>query len=277
MKSAPHWEKIGLYPHHGICLPLFSLKTHKSSGIGEFLDLIPLIDWCKSLGFDLIQLLPINDTGADPSPYNPISSCALDPIYLSLTPLGLSLAPANGERVERREILKRKMEVLKELFQKTFSSLKKSEAYQKFLRENPWLNSYGRFKALKEKFEGRYWVEWPDQEADPETVDFHLFLQYHCFSQMEKVKLHASEQKFFIKGDMPILISPDSADVWSEPHLFIRDLEAGAPPDYYNSLGQKWGFPLFNWEAAAQSHWEFLPHLSDRSRRWIFSDLGHPS
>ena len=87
MRTDPQWEKIGRRPHHGIIIPLFALHSKKSCGIGEFFDLIPLIDWCKSLKFDVIQLLPLNDSGNDQSPYNPISSCALDPIYLSLADL----------------------------------------------------------------------------------------------------------------------------------------------------------------------------------------------
>src|SRR3990167_1481302 len=84
-KSAKHWQKIGVRPHHGINVPLFALKSQKSSGIGEYLDLIPVIDWCKTVGFDIIQLLPLNDLlSIDPSPYNAISSCALNPLHISL-------------------------------------------------------------------------------------------------------------------------------------------------------------------------------------------------
>jgi 4-alpha-glucanotransferase len=99
LSTAKHWEKVGRYPHHGICLPVSSLRTAKSSGIGEFLDLVPLIDWCKKVGFDSIQLLPINDSGHDTSPYNAMSSIALDPIYISLDELGIAnpedFAPLN--------------------------------------------------------------------------------------------------------------------------------------------------------------------------------------
>ncbi|MFA6502036.1 MAG: 4-alpha-glucanotransferase, partial [Parachlamydiales bacterium] len=82
--AAKHWDKIGIFHHHGIVIPLFSLRCENSSGIGEFLDLKKVIDWCKNIGFDVIQLLPLNETGQDPSPYNAISSCALNPIHISL-------------------------------------------------------------------------------------------------------------------------------------------------------------------------------------------------
>lgn len=234
-----HWQKIGKVPHHGICVPLFSIHTKNSSGIGEFLDLIPLIDWCKRLKLDCIQLLPINDTGTDCSPYNPISSCALDPIYLSLHELSI---PEKLNPAPRTELLERKLTLLYKHFLKTFTAISKTSPYQIFLKENPWLVTYARFKALK------------DPERD---VDFYLFLQFHCYRQMRLVRNYADTQKIFIKGDIPILLNPDSADVWANPSLFRLDLSAGAPPDAYNQLGQNWGFPLFNWEAMRKDGYQW--------------------
>ncbi len=254
MKSDAHWQKIGLYPHHGICLPLFSLRTKKSCGIGEFLDLIPLIDWCKKIQFDCIQLLPINDTGDDPSPYNPLSSCALDPIYLSLSEWGIS-NEIQQQRMIRHEVLRFKINQLRPFFEKHFPSLSKTAAYQTFLKENPWLESYVLFKALKEEFGGKNWIDWPTSYSRPEQskLDFYSFLQFLCFSQMQAVNAYAGKQGVFIKGDIPILLSPDSADVWTQNTLFRLDFEAGAPPDFYNPNGQKWGFPLFDWDAMRKS------------------------
>ncbi len=121
MIAEEHWKKVGQRAHHGICTPLFALRTQNSSGIGEFLDLIPLIEWCKSVGFDCIQLLPLNETGDDPSPYNPLSSWKLDPIYLSM-PQKLEL-----ENLPRHEIKKRKLEAMKDadLQQMCFSQMEK--------------------------------------------------------------------------------------------------------------------------------------------------------
>jgi len=251
MKSAPHWEKIGLSPHHGICLPLSALRTKKSCGIGEFLDLIPLIDWSKSLKLDCIQLLPLNDSGDDASPYNPLSSCALDPIYLSLSHFGVSPEPflslTRQPRVSRQEVLQKKIECLCPLFEQTFSALSKTSAYQTFLGENRWLISYSPFKASKQT----------GASSTQSNPDFYTFLQFHCFSQMERVSAHARQQGIHLKGDIPILLSPDSADVWAHPTLFRLDLDAGAPPDLYNPLGQKWGFPLFNWDAMRKENFSW--------------------
>ncbi len=251
MITEAHWEKIGKFPHHGIALPLFSLRSENSFGIGEFLDLIPLIDWCKEVGFDLIQLLPINDSGSDPSPYNPLSSCALDPIYLTVRELGLKLPKVEKiePRVVRSVVLKEKMELLLALFEKTFEKTSALEAYQSFLAAHPWLKVYSEFKSLKQQFSDKHWQDWPKEEkADPHLCHFYTFLQFHSFRQMEMVKDHAKAKGIKLKGDIPILLSPDSADVWGEPNLFDLTLSAGAPPDYYQKEGQYWGFPLFQWE-----------------------------
>src|SRR5262249_16864853 len=85
--TAEQWKKIGIRHHHGFCIALFSIKTATSGGIGEYPDLLPLIDWCANIGFDIIQLLPLNDTGPDPSPYSAISAFALNPLHLGLAQL----------------------------------------------------------------------------------------------------------------------------------------------------------------------------------------------
>jgi len=191
--------------NHGIVVPLFSLHTQGRSG--TFLDLIPLIDWCASVGLNVIQLLPLNDTGGDPSPYYCVSSCALDPKYL----------PQPLENL--------------------FLQFKRSP-HTSF--QAPWLEAYARFKAKK------------DPRFPPE---FHKYLQGLCFDQMKQVRAHATRKNVCLLGDIPILVSPDSADVRSSPHLFDLTLEAGAPPDQYNGEGQHWGFPLFRWDAIEAEHY----------------------
>ena len=127
MKELPTekaWKKVGMKHHHGIQVPLLSIRTKKSSGNGEFLDLIPLIDWVASLGMDILQLLPLNDSGCDPSPYNALSATALHPIYLSLHALphseGLeAFHPFNEtKRVAYRQVLDQKLTFLKKYVEK---------------------------------------------------------------------------------------------------------------------------------------------------------------
>ena len=154
----------------------------------------------------------MNDTGNDASPYNPISSCALDPVYLHLPDL-------KGRWSERREIKDRKFDLLRDQFK---------EQAPDFLQDNPWLAPYGQYLG------------------DP---SFHAYVQQRCFTQLQQVKKYADQQGIFLKGDLPHLMSAESVDVQTFPHLFRKDFVAGAPPDNFTPLGQKWGFPLYDWNA----------------------------
>ncbi|MDE3045528.1 MAG: 4-alpha-glucanotransferase [Verrucomicrobiota bacterium] len=268
VKTEAHWKRVGMRPHNGIAIALASLRSRKSCGIGEFLDLIPLIDWCHSVGLDVIQMLPLYDTGDDPSPYNPLSSCALDPIYLSLADLPdlndladdlKVFAPLTEQQhIPWHQVKQQKTEWLTRYFLHRFEEVYLQPSYQKFLHDNPWVRTYALFKAHKDEYGGKHWKHWPeaaqaphfgDMEEKRESVDFHCFLQYLCFQQLRQVHDHANHKKVFLKGDIPISLSPDSADVWSESHLFDLNFASGAPPDAYNREGQWWGFPLFNWDA----------------------------
>lgn len=270
----PIWEKIGIKQRHGINVLLSSLHTKKSCGIGEYLDLIPLIDWCAKVPLDVIQLLPLNDTGMDPSPYNAQSSCALHPIFLSLHAL-----PYLEEMQEQESLLKglrkhnleeqvpyhlvqaHKLYFLKGYVEKVKEKITKLPTFRDFVRKNAWLPSYSLFKVLKEDLENNNCSTWPANLQNLSFSDlaelykkyedrmlFYTILQYFCFQQMTYVKEYADKHNILLKGDIPILISPDSADVWVEPYLFEQNLSAGAPPDAYNDAGQNWGFPLFHWE-----------------------------
>lgn len=281
--AAVEWEKVGIRQHHGINLPLFSLHSQTSCGIGEYLDLIPLIQWCKEIGFDIIQLLPLNDTGIDTSPYSALSANALNPIHLSLMHLPFvaenqelirqieALFDLNrSQRIVYPEVQKGKENILRLYYQKYKAHYLNSQEYLSFKKSHPWLNSYALFKALKIHYAWKSWEEWPDPwKKDPqhqkseiskelqEEIEYHLFIQYLCFQQMEHVKETATRAGIFIKGDIPILINRESADTWHDRNLFFLDLVAGAPPDMYSEEGQKWGFPLYNWDALENLHYDW--------------------
>lgn len=270
-----HWERVGIFHHHGFCIPLFSIHTKNSYGIGEYLDLIPLIDWCKSLNMDTIQLLPLNETGNDPSPYNSISAYALDPIYLSLHLLPYvddypellemieNIKHLNNEkRVPYKQLKDFKHKWLRKYFKYAFNDIKKDKLYKTFLKQNQWLKEYAVFKELKKENNETKWSEWPEKfqniteenlssvlEEYKDQLDYYYFVQYLCFSQMIKVKDYATKKRILLVGDIPILISPDSVDVWFYKNIFDMTHTAGAPPDSFNFHGQNWGFPLFNWDA----------------------------
>lgn len=268
------WEKIGIYPHHGINLPLGALRSQKSCGIGEFFDLLPMIDWCHELKLDVLMLLPLNESSSDPSPYNSISSKALHPIYLSLANLPYldsypeikrrleDLRPLNdATRTRYHEVLQKKIAWLWDYFSAVKISFVQNPDFQIFKENHPWLEPYALFKVFKKKMGHHHWSTWPSEMRIPSKTEYDRFLkeneeeilfysalQHLCFEQLRCVKSYAETKKVFLKGDIPILLNPDSADVWAEPHLFDLTLAAGAPPDMYNSEGQYWACPLFNWE-----------------------------
>lgn len=249
LKSELHWSKIGLYPHHGIALPLASLRSARSGGIGEFLDLKPLIRWCRSLGFDTIQLLPLCESGTDPSPYNLLSSCALNPVYLSLIALPFWSQWADLQegvealrrlssmpRTQYKEVRRLKLDLLFAYFQR--APLETAHLDLFLQRERSWLHPYASMQARREE----------------RPFLFYVFLQYIAFQQLEEVSLYARQEGCFLKGDIPAFVGVSSADYEAFPELFLHELRAGAPPDFYNPLGQGWGFPILNFHEMERTH-----------------------
>lgn len=243
--------------YHGIVAPLFSIHTQLSSGIGEYLDLIPLIDWCQEVGLDIIQLLPLNDTGPVISPYSPLSAFALNPIHISLGHMvrSESLQPLRKlneeELIPYEKVLKYKEQVLRKCFGEDFGKISKGEDFKNFVKGNSWLLDYARFKILKERYQWISWKEWPKNHLSdiPQAeIDYHTYVQFICFSQLISVKKYAESKNVLLKGDIPFLITLESADVWKHPEMFLTNLSAGAPPDQYNAEGQNWSAPIYNWD-----------------------------
>lgn len=263
--------RIGLSPHHGVATPLFSIYSETSGGIGEYLDLIPFIDFLKSISFDVLQLLPLNDTGDDPSPYNLLSTKALHPIYLKISNLPrIEKHPDLFEeaynlkdflkqpRVPYHAILKAKEAITREYFKREEGYIKELEGFSKFVESNPWVSDYALFKGLKSFFSGKDSREW---ESSPpisaSEINYQIAIQFFCSSQFLAVKAYANANGIFIMGDLPILVSHDSADVYFNPNLFDKKLIAGAPPDQYSKEGQVWGFPIYNLKALKKDHYQF--------------------
>lgn len=262
--SKAQWDKIGMKSHHGIALPLFSIRNPQSHGIGEYLDLLPLLNWCKEVGFDCLQLLPLNDSGHDPSPYSAHSAMALHPIYLSVGALPFANEYADeleamkscnsSKRVRYHKVLAAKEAFLKRYAIRALPEIRQTQGYQTFIKEE-WLDGYARYKVLKELNNELPWWEWKNTPTmlPQEALDYHKLVQYLCFEQFAKVKQAADHAGVFIKGDIPILINRDSADVWEHQELFDLNFAAGAPPDYYAKEGQYWGFPLYRWDVLEQT------------------------
>ncbi len=272
------WEVIGLKHHHGVNTPVFSLRTKKSCGIGEYLDLIPLIDWCHEIGFTIIQLLPLNDTGLDSSPYNALSAFALNPIYISLHTLPFvnekDLEPFQSldklSSVAYDKVLSLKITFLKKYFIDHFVSIRDDLSYKAFVDTTEWLKPYALFKVLKERHNNLAWDKWPEEFQNPSNafleelyikeqalMEFYFLIQYFACRQLKWAKTYANQKGIFLKGDIPILISPDSLDVWLYRKDFDLDFTAGAPPDMFTPEGQSWGFPTYRWDVIKENdfHW----------------------
>lgn len=278
------WEKFGANRRAGVTTPLFSVYSAQSVGIGEIPDLKLLIDWCRKTGLSIIQLLPLNDVGFDFRPYDAQSSMALDPMYLSLRQLaGCDTEPfeKNIQALQRQfpsgkgpvnyEIKKAKLGFLRKVFNQTSASLK-SKKFLNYLKENQeWLEDYAIFKTLKEKYQNLGWMDWPEElkskdlkaitqfvQKNKEALLFYEWLQWQLFEQFTAVKKYAVKHGVLLMGDMPFLVSRDSADVWSHQDYFKLNLSSGAPPDLYFSQGQRWGMPPYHWEKIAADGYAYV-------------------
>lgn len=279
------WQNISIADHHGIVVPLFSLHSKNSCGIGEYPDLIPIISWCKEVGFDVIQLLPLNDTGLETSPYSALSATALNPIHIGLSSLPyletsaeltqqlreLQALTHKTQRVDYPTIQKKREAFLRSYYKQYGPSICSQKDYLAFKEQQAyWLQDYAVFKALKIFQNWKKWEDWPPIFQNPNLTtyqhlpkdiiaesEYHIFLQFLCFKQLETVKDFAEQEKVMLKGDIPILINRESADVWRYPQQFSLEFAAGAPPDMYSQEGQKWGFPLYKWDVLANDHYRW--------------------
>jgi 4-alpha-glucanotransferase len=300
--AAKQWERIGVKHHHGVALPLFSLHSAESFGIGEFPDLFPVIDWCKSSGLDVIQLLPLNDTGWDTSPYNSLSAFALNPIHLGLSRLPylehdpmlqheLKTIPKRPHslRIDYTHTREIKMRFLHHYFEKAGHQIQKREDYHHFIEKSTWLKGYALFKTLKARHQFAPWESWPASlqtltqkdysnlcQLYQKEIEWYEFLQFLCDLQLHQVNQYALQQHILLMGDIPILISRDSADVWLHRSLFEMNLSAGAPPDMFSADGQNWGFPIYNWEELSKQGYQWwIDRLQYASRYYHLYRLDH--
>ena len=234
----------------GTAVPIFSLRSAAGFGIGEFRDLHPLIDWASATGQCVIQLLPINDTTRDGSwedsyPYKPVSSFALNPMYIRLEEIGVKDDAAFCRKrkalnklpdIDYPAVYKAKTAYMHKAFEVQGQIDAKTAAYKKFCKDNAyWLDEYSAFYA----------------ERDSDSPDFHRWIQYHLEKQLKEEVAYARSKGVSLKGDLPIGVSADSADARFHPELFNLDSRAGAPPDFFSKEGQNWGFPTYNWDKMA--------------------------
>lgn len=272
----------GNWKGSGVSIPVFSLRSEKSAGVGEFADLRFLVDWVKKTGLKLIQILPINDTVAthrwtDSYPYAAISVFALHPIYMSIEDMGSLknekimnqyLADARvlnqNPEVDYEAVMKLKSRFFKALYDQDRDRFLLDKNYLKFFKENAaWLVPYAAFSCLRDRYQTPEFNLWPqysvykkdeiEKFVEPSTKHYddiavHYFIQFHLHRQMKAVAEYARNNGVVLKGDIPIGIYRNSADAWVNPELYNMDKQAGAPPDAFALTGQNWRFPTYNWE-----------------------------
>ena len=265
----------------GTQVPVFSLRTRKSAGIGDFGDLKTMIDFVASTGQKVLQLLPINDTTithtwTDSYPYSCISVFAIHPQYADLHALPeLKNAKARAEaektraelnaldKIDYEKVNDFKINYLRQIFNQEGEKMMKTSEYKAFFQDTElWLVPYAQYSYLRDKNGTADFNQWPDHQvwdeaerkalADPKTaayknVAFFYFVQFVLDRQMQEAHEHAKAKGVILKGDIPIGVNRNGCDVWTEPKYFNLNGQAGAPPDDFSVNGQNWGFPTYNW------------------------------
>lgn len=275
--SHRHWQRIGGRKRLGVMVPLFSARTTQSAGMGDFADIERLVDWCVEIGATVLQLLPLNDIGLGTSPYSALSALALDPTYISLRRLAplvddagwlqrVDDAAAELEQapsVQYARVRQVREPLLLEAFRRCRKKVEQDLAFSRFQQENPWLDGYVAYRVLKEQNGWTSWEHWAAnrparqciaeaEQQHGERLAFHRFLQWVAAEQLRQAREYAEARGVLLKGDIPILVGRDSADVWLHPELFHLEATAGAPPDMYAAEGQNWGFPTYDWDRLAE-------------------------
>ena len=258
----------------GILMHISSLPG--PGGIGSLgKEAYAFADFLKASGMAVWQVLPLGPTGYGESPYQSSSVFAGNPMLISCAALreaglvayddGEEFTHDDPERVDYPAVRESKEKLLRRCFAQSEGKLQKELAA--FRRENPWVEDFALFTALKARYGGVMWTKWPDREVrrrQPAALErcrreldgeirYHLFCQYLFFRQWFALKRYCNGLGIRLFGDMPIYVAEDSADTWTHPEAFQLDGEgvpkrvAGVPPDFFSADGQLWGNPLYRW------------------------------
>ncbi len=278
--GAPAWRGAGF------AIPLFSLRSNESMGVGDFADLKGAVDWAVATNQKMIQILPINDTTMthtweDSYPYNANSIFALHPQYLSIKSAGSLKDKAMQREIEREGAELNKLDMIdyervnalksrytRQLYAEIGAETLDTKEFKKFFKESKhWIEAYALFSLLRDMYNTPESEKWGDDAIYSEKlrrkfctaksryyneIAYYYFVQYLLHCQLVEAHTYAQSRGVIFKGDIPIGVSRTSVDVWVSPELFRLDSQAGAPPDDFSVLGQNWGFPTYNWEEMAK-------------------------
>ncbi len=274
----------------GVAIPIFSLRSKKSGGIGEFNDLKSFADWGKKLGLKMIQILPINDTTAlfnwkDSYPYSAISVFALHPIYLHLDELfSIKLSEQKKsylqetqqlnvlEDIAYEKVLSVKWKYIKIIYDDVKSTLINDAHFLDFIKGNlDWMMGYSYFCYYRNMYQSADWTSWPKKiKNEKPSSDFfyselfknaeltiHVVVQYWLHLQLLEASQYINKLGLILKGDLAIGVAYNSSDVWQHQDLFKLQFQAGAPPDDFSEYGQNWGFPTYHWELMKKTNYQW--------------------
>jgi 4-alpha-glucanotransferase len=279
----------------GVTVPLFSLRSHRSWGIGEIADLPEFGQWVRDAGIRLIQILPLGEiSGNETSPYAALTAFGIDPMYIALADVAdlgpdvtsalggasgallLSRAKASAA-IDYEAVRTLKRQALRFGFERfTHHDLPRSTpraaAFQAFREQSrEWLDDYALFRALKDEHGGVAWWEWDEalQRRDPDALAearsrteqdalYYAYAQWLAHSQWYEARTRLAAIGVEVMGDLPFMVGRDSADVWANQSEFRDDASVGAPPDPFNDEGQEWGLPPYHWDRMRKNDFTWL-------------------
>ena len=265
----------------GVVIPLAALYDEGQCAIGDFLSLKPFADFCSQCNLTLIQLLPVNDTGTQSSPYSGLSANALHPLYIRISALPEFSAVLN----EKTKLLHLLYSFIEKKYAKEGSSQATSlnKEITAFIKANKWVIPYAVYKNLKDVHNQASWKEW-DKSLQSLTKDqiqlrwsnralksshqFFVWCQMRAAAQFSEAADYVRQKGIILKGDIPILMNEDSADAWAYKDFFDHSMRAGAPPSGDSPMGQNWGFPTYNWNMLAADNYSWWKERVQTAARY---------
>ena len=271
----------------GISVPLFSLRSTRSWGIGEIGDIPAAAAWLRAGYQSVLQILPLNELApGEASPYSALSAMSIDPQFISIWMLDDSTVIEEG-MADELELVRRspkvdygavralKTRALRTAFERFFrtewlTNTEKAAALRSYIAlESWWLDEYSLYRALRAESGERPWPEWPSELRDRDAaalaearsrlsqeILYFQYVQWIAAGQWQIARQRT--EGIEIVGDCPFMVTLDSADVWSRRQDFMLDASVGTPPDAFSDTGQEWGLPPYNWDRARTNDFEWL-------------------
>jgi len=284
----------------GLLVPLFSIPSSRSWGIGDIGDIAPMTDWLRTAGGRVLQLLPINEISpSETSPYSALSAMAIDPQFIAMGLLEDFVALGGEQhleadlrarlgrvraapRIDYTDVRDLKQAALRRAFarfrdREWVRNTRRAVALRAYVRSQAWwLDEYALFRALHAREDERPWLEWPSTLRDRQPaalaqarlalaadILYRQYVQWVAHEQWDAARTAAGSVALF--GDLPFMVSVDSADVWARQDEFRLDASVGAPPDAFSEIGQDWGLPVYRWDVTADRDFAWLRQRARRN------------